>query len=269
TPRLIVSDGGRVGAENQGTGNAGSTNINARQIFLDRQGSIAASTASGEGGDISLRSQLLLMRSNSTITATASGTGNGGNITIESPIIVGLQNSDIVANAVQGRGGNIQIITRGIFGLTYRPQLTPESDITASSQFGLSGTVAITNPEVDTRSFLVELPHNLVDPSQQISSGCDPTQGNTFTVTGRGGLPENPSSALLGRAVWWDNRDLSDVSQTASLPAQNVAKSEPSTEIVEATGWVINAQGQVELVAQKPNRIPSYNAPNCRPIVAN
>ena len=265
TPRLMVSDGGRVGAENQGTGNAGSTNINARQIFLDRQGSIAASTASGEGGDISLRSQLLLMRSNSTITATASGTGNGGNITIESPIIVGLQNSDIVANAVQGRGGNIQIITNGIFGLAYRPALTPLSDITASSQFGLSGTVAITNPEVDTRSFLVELPQNLVDPSQQISSGCDPSQGNTFTVAGRGGLPENPSSALLGRAVWWDNRDLSGVNQTA----QKLPQTEATPEIVEATSWRINSLGQVELVADAASGSNSWATPaSCQTLPA-
>ncbi len=269
TPRLIVSDGGRVGAENQGTGNAGTTSITARQIFLDRQGSIAASTASGEGGDISLRSQFLLMRRNSTISSTASGTGNGGNIRIESPIIVGLQNSDIVANAVQGRGGNIQIITFGIFGLTYSPQLTPQSDITASSQFGISGTVTITNPEVDTRSLLVELPQNLLDTSEQITTGCAADGGNTFSVTGRGGLPEDPSSGLLGRAVWWDNRDLSAMSQTASVPAQNLPKSETSPEIVEATGWVINDRGQVELVAQKPYRILEYNALNCRPLVAN
>ncbi|MFB2982217.1 filamentous hemagglutinin, partial [Microseira sp. BLCC-F43] len=135
------------------------------------------------------------------------------------------------------------------------------SDITASSQFGLSGTVTITNPEVDTHSFLVELPQNLLDTSEQITTGCAADGGNTFSITGRGGLPENPSSALLGRAVWWDNRDLSQVSQTA----QKLPKTETTPEIVEATGFRINAQGQIELVADAASSSNSWQSPtNCQ-----
>ena len=37
-------------------------------------------------------------------------------------------------------GGNINITTQGIFGLEFREELTPESDITASSKFGVNGT---------------------------------------------------------------------------------------------------------------------------------
>ncbi|HAZ46552.1 MAG TPA: filamentous hemagglutinin [Cyanobacteria bacterium UBA11369] len=269
TPSLRITDGA-VTVKNDGPGIAGELQINANSILLENRSRITASTASGNGGNINLKAgSRLIVRNNSQIDAESFGTGNGGNISIDSPTLVGLENSDINANAVQGNGGNIQIRTQGIFGIQYRLEQTQESDITASSQFGLSGTVAITNPEVETRSLLVELPQNLIDTSGQITSGCDPTQGNTFTIAGRGGLPENPTSGLLGRAIWWDNRDLSTPDQTASLPAQNVTTSEPTPEIVEATGWVINAQGQVELVAQKPNRIPGYNAPNCRPIVAN
>ena len=53
------------------------------------------------------------------------------------------ENSDITANAFQGDGGKINITTNAIFGLEYQPQLTPKSDITASSQFGLSGQVIL------------------------------------------------------------------------------------------------------------------------------
>ena len=266
---LVVRNSGTVTVTNNGLSDAGRLEVKAGSILLDNRGTLNATSTLGKGGNAFIEADSLVMRRGSAIATSAGGTGDGGNITLNADTIVALENSDITANAVQGRGGNISIKTSAIFGTAYRPGLTPESDITASSQFGLSGTVAITNPEVDTRSFLVELPQNVVDPSQQISSGCDPSQGNTFTVTGRGGLPENPSAALLGRAVWWDNRDLSNVSQTASLPAQNVPKAEPPTEIVEATGWVINDRGQVELVAQKPHRIPGYNAPSCRPIVTN
>jgi large exoprotein involved in heme utilization and adhesion len=51
--------------------------------------------------------------------------------------------SDIIANAVKGKGGNIQINTQSIFGLKYRDQFTPNNDITASSQFGINGNVQV------------------------------------------------------------------------------------------------------------------------------
>jgi len=59
------------------------------------------------------------------------------------------ENSDITANAFQGNGGNINISTNTIFGLKFRSQLTPLSDITASSQFGLSGQVTINRLDID------------------------------------------------------------------------------------------------------------------------
>ncbi|WP_072143613.1 filamentous hemagglutinin N-terminal domain-containing protein, partial [Pseudanabaena sp. 'Roaring Creek'] len=146
TPSLRITDGAFVSVKNDGSGKAGDLQINANSIFLDNQGSILASTASGNGGDVNLNLQsYLLLRHNSLISATAAGNGNGGNLTINAPVIVGTENSDIIANAVRGSGGNINITTQGLFGLKFRPQLTPESDITASSQFGLSGTVNISN----------------------------------------------------------------------------------------------------------------------------
>ena len=248
TPNLTVTEQGYISVSNEGIGRGGNLTVNARSVLLSGNGSLSATTASGEAGNIALQVQNLQMRRHSSITTTGGlgdGRGNGGNLTINADVIVALENSDITANAVKGRGGNISISTSGIFGAQFRPQQTSESDITASSQFGLSGTVAITNPEIETRSLLVELPQNLVDTSQQISSGCASDWGNTFTVTGRGGLPENPNAALLGRAVWWDNRDLSNVSQTA----QKLPQTQPKPEIVEATSWRINPQGQVELIA--------------------
>jgi filamentous hemagglutinin family protein len=267
TPSLQISDGASVSVKNDGPGRAGDVQINANSMALDDRGSITASTASGNGGNIDLQiNDFLVLRNGSRIDVKSSGTGNGGNITIDSRTIVGLKNSDIIANAVQGNGGNIQINTQGIFGLQNRAQLTPESDITASSQFGLSGTVAITNPEVETRSFLVKLPQNVVDPTQQITTGCAAVGGNTFTVAGRGGLPEDPTSGLLGRAIWFDDRDLSADGNTASLPGRSLPKSEPAPEIVEANGWVINEKGQVELVAHNSNRANSWQVPaNCPP----
>ncbi|WP_375479111.1 filamentous hemagglutinin N-terminal domain-containing protein [uncultured Nostoc sp.] len=247
TPSLTLTDGGTVSVTSQGTGNGGNLNITSDRIQLQNQGLIQAQTESGNGGNISLRvGKLLLMRDRSNITATAGGNGNGGNININAPIIAGLENSNIIANAVKGRGGNIQIATQGLFGLKFRPQLTPDNDITASSQFGVSGTVQVNTIGVDPNSGLVELPANVTDPSQQIATGCSGTQGSRFVATGRGGVPQNPNQQVTSDRTWSDIRDLRAYRKIGNVTAQTPTSPEV---IVEATSWHRNANGQVELVA--------------------
>ncbi len=133
TPALTVRDGGQITVRSRGaqSGAAGSLQVQAGSVRLDSGGAITATTESGDGGNIRLRAQeLLLLRGNSNISTTA-GTaeagGNGGNINIESGNLVALEDSDITANAYRGKGGNIQISTTGFF-------LSADSNITASSR---------------------------------------------------------------------------------------------------------------------------------------
>ncbi|MCC5609219.1 S-layer family protein [Nostoc sp. CHAB 5834] len=248
TPRLEISDGGVVRVNHQGVGNAGNLYINAEAIALDRSGNISATTNSGTGGGINLQSNTIILRHDSKIIATAGGTGNGGNITINSPIIVGLENSDIVANAFQGNGGNINITTQGIFGLQYRDRLTPDSDITASSQFGVNGTVNINNIGIDPNSGLVELPANVTDPSQQIATGCAGKEGSRFVATGRGGVPQNPNQEVRSDRTWSDIRNLTAFRKNSSVTPQITQSSEV---LIQATSWHRNAQGKIELITDK------------------
>ena len=251
TPLLQVNDRALVGVDNGGIGNAGNLYITSDRVLLDRQGSITAATQVGGGGNIALNLQaFLLLRHQSTITSTSTSQGDGGNITINAPIILGLENSDIIANAVQGRGGNIQITTQGIVGLKYRAQLTPKNDITASSQFGVNGTVQINNIGVDPNSGLVTLPANLVDSSQQIATGCAETQGNSFVATGRGGVPQNPTQAVESDRTWNDDRDLSAYRQ----PGQPTVAQPPAAKpmLLQATTWQRHPDGSAELLADQP-----------------
>ncbi|MEH2156657.1 S-layer family protein [Nostoc sp.] len=250
TSHLQITDGAIVGVDHQGIGDAGKLEINAGSIRLDNGGSLTAATFQGEGGNISVQANDLIMRRGSSIVTNAGGIGNGGNITINSPIIVGLENSDIVANAVQGNGGNIQITTQGIFGLKFRDQLTPDSDITASSQFGVSGTVQVNTIGIDPNSGLVELPVNVTDPSQQIATGCADSEGSRFVATGRGGVPQNPTQRVATLSTWDDVRDLSAYRKTGDLNAQIPAS--PKI-LIEATTWHRNAKGKVELIATQPD----------------
>ncbi|MEL7245728.1 MAG: filamentous hemagglutinin N-terminal domain-containing protein [Cyanobacteria bacterium J06573_2] len=256
TPKLVVKDGAFISVQNQGFGNGGILEINAKSILLDTQGQITAATESGEGGDININlHSALLMRRGSFIDTESFGTGNGGNITINSPIIAGFENSDIIANAVEGNGGNIDITTQGIFGLEFRDELTLESDITASSEFGISGTVEINNVNIDPSSGLVELPSEITDSSQQISQGCSNQSGNSFVATGKGGIPQNPQEQFNLNRSWSDIRDLSASRQGNNTSEVTTISNKPA--IVEATGFMRNSEGEIELVAVE--NIPLIN----------
>ena len=222
TPELRVLDSGQVNIRNDGLGNSGTLSIDADLIVLEESGGLTASTSSGQGGNIILSaSNALVMRRNSFISAEAGGTGNGGNITINAEILAALESSDIAANALEGAGGNIAINSAGIFGTQFREAPTPNSDITASSQFGVSGTVTINNPEIDPSSGLVELPEAISDPTEQIIVGCGVALGSSFTITGRGGLPADPTAPIRGETIWEDMRRFTEYAGFEETAAPN------------------------------------------------
>ncbi len=288
TEQLIVRDGAGVTVSSEGSGDAGELQIQARSITLDNKAALSATTRSGNGGDITLSVQdLLLLRRNSEISTTAGiagDGGNGGNIIIDAKdgfiVAIPEENSDIKANAFTGRGGTVQITAQGIFGLVPRsleelktllgtddpnqldPARLPSDDITAISQTdpALSGQVSINTPDVDPSRGLVALPTEVVDASRLVASGCGTPQRiaqSKFIITGRGGLPPSPSDTLSSDAVWSDLR--SHTQQAENQPSAAVATqtTDPTTApLVEAQGWVINDKGQVVLTATAPTVTP-------------
>jgi filamentous hemagglutinin family protein len=259
TPMLRVSDRGSISVKNDGDGNAGTLTLNVERVMLENQGKITGSTQSGEGGDLQVYiGDLLTLRDRSQITTEAGGTGNGGNLTLNSDLLVAEGNSDIVANAFEGAGGQIAIEARGIFGIEFRPRLTSESDITASSQFGISGTVAIDSPEVDASRGTLELPTPLMAGSLQLNYGCVTHGENSFAVVGRGGLPNAPTEAILPQVFWQDLQDFgTDEAAIAPSPQSQVLLKAPR----EATHWVKRGD-RLELVA--PRTAPGFvKVPTC------
>ena len=254
-----------VGAE--GAGTAGDLTVETGQLIV-RDGAIVSARTSdqGKGGNIRLQVRgLLRLSSNSQISTTAgtAGTGgDGGNIDINSQFIVAAPraNSDVTANAFRGSGGRINITTQGIFGIKFSDRLTNTSDITASSDLGINGVVEINTPDVDPNHGLVTLPVQLVDVSGLIAQGCGAggtQEQSEFIVTGRGGLPPNPSDTLSSDAVWID---LDSTTQLAENRPNSIEATQPTNSIpeqlVEATGWAINDKGQVVLTASMPTATP-------------
>jgi large exoprotein involved in heme utilization and adhesion len=263
TSLLKIGNQANVSVANYGdVGIAGKLKISADSIQLNK-GNIFASAFSGEGGNIELNlNKSFVARNNSLVNTESLGTGNGGNLTISSPVLAGFENSDIIANAVQGNGGNIDITTSGIFGLKFRDKLTEESDITASSKFGVNGTVEINNVNIDPNSGLIELPSELSDESQKIASRCASDSDSTFVATGKGGIPINPNKYLISNKTWWDIRG-SSVSRKPSDNVNEITQISNKPAIVEATGFIRNENGEIEFIAAQNKPFSTQQAVEC------
>ena len=263
-----------ISVSSEGSGRGGNLEITALRIKLDNQGEIISeSQANADAGNITLKNlnESLFLRRGSRISSTAgteNAPGNGGNISIESPdgfiFAVPLENSDITANAFTGTGGRVDIEASGIYGIEFReqesnPRENQTNDITASSQFGNDGTVELDTPEVDPESGLVELPTIPVD--TEVAQGCNSpnTAQSSFEIAGRGGLPPNPQDVLTPGTAQIDWVSVKPGNNNPSVaPLTNKQTTRRNKRIVEATGAILNAKGQIVLTAN-PSTVTSDN----------
>ena len=288
-PRLTVKDGATINVGSLGSGSAGNINVVANSIRLDTKGSIDGTTQSGTGANINLEARDIQLRRGSRITTDA-GISDGGNINIKSEIPATLpkENSDITANARSAQGGGVNINVANVFGFTAvtREQvrgtlgyteaefgalelsptsLVPTSDIAAISQRSspaLQGTVTFSSSGVNPAQGLVELPQNVVNPAALISTNpCIQGAESEFTATGKGGVPPSPNDVLSSARTPWawvegeassatgNVQDLRDVSDRGKKEKGEIR----DREVVAARGWLVNAQGEVTLVAYNPS----------------
>jgi large exoprotein involved in heme utilization and adhesion len=195
----------------------------------------------------------LQLRRGSNITTDATS-ANGGNIMIETDVLSALENSDISANSRDFRGGNVTVNAQGVFGTQFRDTLTPESDITASGRdSSFTGNVTINTPGVDPSRGLASLPVEVVDPAAIIAQNpCELGKGSGFVVSGRGGLPPNPSDALSRDAVRVGLVEPAESTENASAQMTSPLPHATANRIVPAQGWVFNEKGEVILTAYNP-----------------
>jgi len=239
---------------NRDPGDPGSINITARSLRLDNQSDLNASSETGNGGNITVRSQDIQLRRQSLFSAAGSPTGvtKEGSININTQSLVLLEASSIITSANDPQGGsNIDIKPRNDLGLAVFQ--SADSLINASGQLNIEGDIQPSNPNIPQ----IEV----VDATNLIADPCAAArQGSSFVVTGRGGIPASPDQPLGGENVLVDlvTVDSNSASVGAGLTSnltpetnnlnQPALASDPN-EIVEATGWIINEQGQVVLVA--------------------
>ncbi|ELS02868.1 filamentous hemagglutinin family N-terminal domain [Xenococcus sp. PCC 7305] len=262
TPQLSIEDGGEISVSNFGEKDAGNLTINAKQLLLTGDGQIIAKTASGNGGSININSNELILRDQASISATADfkgegNDGNGGNINITADNIVLFDESTISANANLGSGGNITITTQSLL-----TQDNPEDVITASSKVkGLEGIVTIKTPDTNSKLETTQQRRSPLAGEEAIYTGCSlgtDFSANKFSYIGRGGIRKGPFDPLETTTVIADLGVEDSEAPVAELNSRKIPQTtkieeEPASSITEATAWVVNEQGNVELIAQASN----------------
>lgn len=254
-----------------GAGTGGNLKLQATDIYFDRSGysgnlstGINISTGPGTQGDagtLDLQTQRLTLLNGAQVFGGTVGSGNGGLVKIQADdIIISGTGTDRVFDGIvsNGNGGNISIVAQALLGLEVRNSLTPENDITASSQTGVDGIVQIKTPDLDPSQGTVELPSDLTDPSHQISTGCLIAADNSLTLSGRGGLPENPAN--LNSVNPWE--DLHPLETEPAVRASTLPTLSANETLIEASDVMVNSNGQVEFVASTA-ALPTMEPAHC------
>ncbi len=217
TPDLNL-DAGLIGSASTGKGAAGSINVNiSGQMALKNDGQVSVRSSLADGGDITINTSGHVLVDDSELSGSAKldggsvrlyGDGNfffrdgritaeagqdGGNIFVEAPETLVLQRSRLSANAIYGSGGYILITADG-----FLPSI--ETSITASSEFGVQGTVEIRTPDTDVGTGLVVLPQTLVSKNINLAERCALRLAgdvSSFFLNGDGGIPVWSSHSYL------------------------------------------------------------------------
>ena len=251
--------------------NRGILDIKANSIALNNSASINAATFSETGGIINLQiAEDLTLRDNSLISARAFNEANGGNLKIDTRFIVAFlgnnANNDIIASAERGQGGEIEINARSLFGIQQRPQSPLTNDISASSDLGLDGTIAIETTDNNSLRETLELSGNVLSAEAIAASGncsvSDIERVSKLTVRGKGGIMPEPADDFTGDALITEET-LTPPNRTQANN-NNVEKfSESTLEYESANNLDLKANevsSNVRPVAYKNNGEPVYLA---------
>jgi filamentous hemagglutinin family protein len=191
---FTINNGAEVSVSSTGPANAGNIFLNGGNQFLAQNSSVTATATQAGGGNIKIQTAPsgTVQLTNSTVSSSVlGGPGGGGDVNIDPQFVI-LQNSQILAQAVQGNGGNINITTQVFLA-------DANSVVSASSQFGVNGTVNIQSPTSQLSGRIVPLPQSVLQTTPLLQQRCEAKAAgdvSSFVMAGRETLPTEPGGWL-------------------------------------------------------------------------
>ena len=198
----IAMDNSEISSRSIGNMEAGSIEIKyAKSLYLDSS-FITTESNEGNGGAINIQGGQLIRFQDSGFKTTVHGsTGNGGNINVAADILL-METGLIQANtaASGATGGNITLNLKSLIPsgnmltiggtdpIDWRPGIFGLNVIQAAAPGGLSGKIQSSAPRLDLSGELAYLGSPQFDNSAISPDYCALGSGSSLTLTGKGGL---------------------------------------------------------------------------------
>ncbi len=214
--RGILLDGSAFVSNSDGNVAAGAISVTfADTLALQSTSGISTKSFDGDGGALTVQGGNLISMNRGVIaTSVRGGSGNGGDISVTADALV-MQTGFIQANtaAADSSGGDVNIQVGSL--LTSGSNLFVGGDtsyvfptdafgfnvIQAAAPTGVSGTVSLSSPALDIAGSLVALSTQQVDTGGLGRNPCQATAGSTLAIAGRGGMPPSARGLLAPVAV--------------------------------------------------------------------
>ena len=155
---------------------------------------LSTNARQADGGNIKVYADYMVYLLGSEITASVGGgkETTGGNVSID-PRYVILKNSIITANAFEGKGGNIEIVSDLFLA-------DPDSIIDASSSLGIDGQVEIRSPITHVSGLVSPLSKDFKNVVVLLREPClariQKGEYSSFMIKGRDSIPTGPERFL-------------------------------------------------------------------------
>ncbi len=197
TKQLDMIDS-NITTESKGGVPAGEVRVDVLKNIKMQNSFINSTADKGDGGEIVVNSNELISLKNSGFKTTVNGEdSNGGDISVKAEMLV-MDTGLIQANAVSGNGGNINLALQALIpsenslikgGESIDWNKSPSNIIQAASQSGVSGTVNNSAPQMNLSGVLANIGNNNFDNRLVSQDYCATNKGSSLSKKGKGGLP--------------------------------------------------------------------------------
>jgi large exoprotein involved in heme utilization and adhesion len=226
----------QITTEATGNVDAADINVNFSNTLSMDPSFITTAANTGNGGDISIwGGQLIQLQNSGFLTSVSGAKGNGGNINVTSDYLI-MDTGVIQANAVGGSGGDINLdlkalipsqnrLTLGGRRVDWQPYRSGLNVIQAASENGVSGAINVTSPQFDISASVSGLDSNQLVMPNIDRSLCQSSAmlSSSLSRGGKGGIPVDEAQyGFIPPAVMPSKLSSSAVANPSTLSGESL-----------------------------------------------